>query len=279
MQSCLSESRMKAYGKSLIAINSLARTERCAATAIDSLTVINVKVLSLVSFFFSNFASDKNSRNVLRFMGIKGFFKKIFSPLVFCNFFAMALVGLVLAIGTWVWMDRFTRHGEGVKVPDVKGMLVSDATLALEHEGLVATVSDSSYNKSLPAGTVLEQTPAVGSVVKTERNIYLVVNTGQTPTLSLPDIADNCSLREAQAQLKSLGFRLGPVEYVPGDKDWVMAVKCRGRYVYAGERIPIDAPVVVVVGNDDSDEDYEDWDSIGGVDMDSSFTESSTMDF
>ena len=34
-----------------------------------------------------------------------------------------------------------------------------------------------------------------------------------------------------------MGFKLGPVELVPGDKDWVIGVKSRGRNVYAGERV------------------------------------------
>jgi len=213
-------------------------------------------------------------------MGMKEFFKKIFSPVVFWNLFAMVAVGIALIIGAWVWMNKFTHHGESVRVPDVKGMLLADAARTLEHDGLVATVSDSSYNKNLPAGTVLDQIPVKGSVVKSSRNIYLVVNSQQTPTLSLPDIADNCSLREAEAQLKALGFKLGAIEYVEGDKDWVMAVKCRGRYVYAGERIPIDAPVVVVVGNSDLNGDFEDWDSIENAEFaDTSYLESETMDF
>ena len=85
--------------------------------------------------------------------------------------------------------------------------------------------------------------------VKSGREIYLVVNAASTPTLTLPDIADNSSLREAQAKLRAMGFKLGPVEYVAGDKDWVYGVKSRGRNVYAGERVPIDVPLVLQVGN------------------------------
>ena len=69
----------------------------------------------------------------------------------------------------------------------------------------------------------------------------------------MPDIADNCSLREAEARLKALGFKLAPNEYIEGDKDWVLGVKCRGQNVAAGERVPIDAPVTLVVGNSEID--------------------------
>ncbi len=139
------------------------------------------------------------------------------------------------------FLEDYTHHGESIEVPNVKGMPFHDAEYALQRAGLVAVVADSAYNRTLPAGTILEQLPVSGRQVKSGREIQLTINTTQTPTLIVPDIADNCSLRQ--------GFKLGPVEYIPGDKDWVLGVKCRGRHVAAGERIPIDAPLVLVVGN------------------------------
>ena len=117
-------------------------------------------------------------------------------------------------------------------------------------------------------------TPAPGSKVKTGRNIYLTINTRNVPTLPIPDIADNCSLREAEARLKSLGFKLGPIEYAPGDKDWVLSVKCKGRNVVAGDRVEIDCPITLVVGNNSSGigDDFEDddWDDFSDDEEDSS---------
>ena len=48
------------------------------------------------------------------------------------------------------------------------------------------------------------------------------------------------------------------MEFVPGDPDWVIALKVNGREVYTGERVPYDAPVVLVVGNSDYGSDEED---------------------
>ena len=84
----------------------------------------------------------------------------------------------------------------------------------------------------------------------------------------MPDIADNSSLREAQAKLKAMGFKLGPVEYIPGDKDWVYAVKCRGRFVYSGEQVPTDVPLILQVGNTSSIEAEEEMlDSLDDFDI------------
>ncbi len=41
----------------------------------------------------------------------------------------------------------------------------------------------------------------------------------------------------------------GSEVFVPGDKDWVIAVKCHGRYVMRGERLPAETYVTLVVGS------------------------------
>jgi beta-lactam-binding protein with PASTA domain len=194
-------------------------------------------------------------------MALKEFRKKLFSPVIYWNLIAMVLVGVALCIGLWIWMVQYTMHGEGVDVPDVKGMMLNDAEYALEELDLVMVVVDSAYVRQQPAGIVLDQKPDFGSRVKSGREIYLTINQKQTPTNTIPDIAGNCSRREAEARLRSLGFKIGPMEFVPGDQDWVIALKVNGREVYTGERVPCDAPVVLVVGNSnlEDEEDEEEW--------------------
>lgn len=187
-----------------------------------------------------------------------GFRQKLFSPLVWGNLLAMFLVVVLVFIGSWYFLASYTHHGERIKVPDVIGHQENDARYALEQLGLQAVVVDSSYNKLQPAGCILEQTPACGRLVKSGREIYLTVNSHHTPTLVLPDIADNSSLREAQAKLTAMGFRLSPVERVRGDLDWVYGVKSGGRNVYAGEHVPFDIPIVLQVGDGRKDDGYDD---------------------
>ena len=191
-------------------------------------------------------------------MSLKTIRKKLFGPVVYWNLIAMVLFGVAICIGLWVWMLQYTMHGESVEVPEVKGMMLGDAEYALEKLDLVTVVIDSNYVREQPAGIVLEQTPGAGSRVKSGREIYLTINRKQTPTNTIPDIAGNCSRREAEARLRALGFKIGPMEFVPGDPDWVIALKVNGREVYAGERVPCDASVVLVVGNSDADEAGED---------------------
>lgn len=202
-------------------------------------------------------------------MTLDEFKKKISSPIIWGNLLAMIIIALLMLTGLWYWLSIYTRHGEQIEVPDVTGMVQSDAEYALEHVGLIPVVADSGYNKSRAAGSILDQQPVGGSIVKQDREIYLTINSNSCPTLPVPDIAENCSLREAEARLRGLGFKIGPTEYTEGDKDWVIKVKCRGRQVFAGERVPAEAPIVLVVGKGtEEDDNWEDSTEVTLDDMD-----------
>jgi hypothetical protein len=45
-----------------------------------------------------------------------------------------------------------------------------------------------------------------------------------------------------------MGFKMGPVEPIDGEKDWVYAIKINGKKVFAGDRVPSDAILTLVVG-------------------------------
>lgn len=192
--------------------------------------------------------------------------KKIFSPMVWGNLLAMCLFVALVIAAFWYGTMAYTRHGEVIQVPDVTRMHYRDAALMLERDELIAMVSDSGYNRNLAPGSVLMQQPQAGAEVKAGRKVYLTVNSNSGPTLTIPDIADNCDVYEAEIRLRTIGFKIGPKEYVEGDKDWVLSVKCRGREVRAGDKVPADAPVVLVVGNSLTED--EKWAEESQSDMD-----------
>ena len=117
------------------------------------------------------------------------------------------------------------------------------------NHGLVCSVSDTRYVKDKAAGIVLELKPGAGEKVKEGRTVYLTVNTLDVPLRMIPDVADNSSLRQAQAKLLSVGFKLNQVQLVNGEKDWVYGVKYQGRQLTAGEKIPMGASLTLMVGD------------------------------
>ncbi len=179
------------------------------------------------------------------------FFRKLFSPVIWVNLLAMVAVVVGVLIGVKVWLDSYTHHGQQIEVPDVTGKLPLEASGALQMRNLRAEIADSTYNPSLPAGVVLSQRPAAGSLVKEGRTIGLTINTLTVPTIALPDIAGNCSVREAQERLMNLGFKLDAVQYVDGDPGWVYGMKCEEREVYNGQKLPEGSIIVLLVGGKD----------------------------
>jgi hypothetical protein len=192
-----------------------------------------------------------------------GFFKKIMSPIVWGNIIAIVVVAVLVCMLALKGIDVYTHHGESIEVPAIVGMQESDAQYTLQRLELVLVKAETGYDKSKPTGCVLAQNPESGTKVKAGRQIYVTINASDSPTRALPDIADNSSLREAEAKLTAMGFKLGPVEYVSGDLNWVYGVKSRGRNVYAGERVPLDIPLVLQVGKDANGDDYDELDDFG----------------
>ncbi len=182
-------------------------------------------------------------------MSFKTIYRKIFSKILWLNILAMVIVLILAVVAVAVALDRYTRHGEAIRVPNVTRMSMLDARRTLAEAGLPVEVTDTGYVKDLPKDCILEQKPAAGTRVKEGHVIALIVNASSTPTLALPDIIQNCSLREAVARLRSMGFRVGDTQYVRGERDWVYGITVDGVSRKAGDRVAVNKTVVVQAGN------------------------------
>lgn len=196
-------------------------------------------------------------------MKTKEFFGKFCSKFLIWNLIAMALVVILLVVGVNYGLDWYTHHGESIRVPNIEGMRITKAREMMEECGLEIVVTDSGYNKRLPADCVLTQSPGAGLTVKSGHTIYVTINSSNSPSVAIPDVVDNCSYREAEAKLISLGFKVLPPQYVTGEKDWVYGVSCNGRKVSTGERISIEQPLTLLVGSGQYGAD-EELNVIGG---------------
>lgn len=177
------------------------------------------------------------------------FFGKLKSTYFWGNILAMIIVVAGVCWGTSFAIDIYTHHGESVAIPNIKQKSFADAEHILADAGLSVVVSDTGYVKSLPPDCILEQSPAAGSHVKTGHVIYVIVNASRSPEISLPDIIDNSSLREAMVKLTAMGFKLTQPQFVPGEKDWVVGVVAGTRQLQAGDKVAVDTPITIQVGN------------------------------
>ncbi len=182
-------------------------------------------------------------------MTIKEFFSFKKNFFFWGNLLAMALVAVALVWGVFKWLDIYTRHDVSVTVPEVKGMLLPEAKQLLEKHSLKPIISDSTYSPSQPGGMVLDMNPTQGAVVKEGRAVYLTVNTNRPPMRIIPNLIDNSSLRQAEAKLLAMGFKLGENDSIEGEKDWIYGIKYKGAHLQNGDEVPIGATLVLEVGS------------------------------
>lgn len=154
-------------------------------------------------------------------------------------------------------MGVWTNHGEEETVPDVKGLFIDNAAELLEGHNLDFTISDSIFDTTRVAGTVVEQNPHPLSRVKKGRTVYLTIVAFNPKTVSFPDIA-NASSRQAQSILNGLGIRNIIIKYEVSEyPDLVLGAKTDGKPLFPGDRIPINARITLSVGQGGISEEGE----------------------
>lgn len=181
-------------------------------------------------------------------ISLKEFFSFKNNRSFWLNLIAMIAVVIASIFGVLEWLDSYTRHGESILVPDVKGMPLEQAKDKMKEQALHVSVIDSNYVKNMPAGCILEQTPEGNSKVKKGRTVFLIINTNSIPQIAIPDIIDNSSYRQAEARLRAMGFKTSEPELIEGEKDWVYAIKYNGKELTAGDRIPRESLLTLCIG-------------------------------
>jgi len=182
-------------------------------------------------------------------MNQKSFFKNIYIR----NLLGLILATIVLISAVLFWLSIYTQHGKSVKVPDVRGISVEKAKPFFVKSNLTYTVVDSVYIKGAVPGSIAETTPPIGSMVKLGRTIYLKVNAYMPQLVAIPDVKDT-SQRQSLAMLHSLGFDNVVIKMVPGAYlDLVMGLESKGSPIEAGQRVPADTPLSLLVSSGSND--------------------------
>lgn len=178
-------------------------------------------------------------------MGIGFFFKNV----IIRNLLLVILFSAGLAFGISKWLNTYTRHGESVEIPDVKSMKPEVAQSFFDALELTYQVIDSSYNKKLTPGTIIQTLPPAGSRVKKGRTVYFRLNASSAGTTVIPDVRD-VSYRQATAMLRTLGFERIETRQVKGYfRDLVVGVEYRGQELQINEPVPVNAVLTLLVGS------------------------------
>ncbi|MEX0313037.1 MAG: PASTA domain-containing protein [Allomuricauda sp.] len=163
----------------------------------------------------------------------------------------LALVATVLIVFMILnWLKSTTNHGEFVEVPDFSKMSVMEMRKAVEDAGLRYQVLDSSnYNPEYPRFSILEQNPAAGNKVKSNRKIYFTVNPSGYKKVTVPDIIQ-VTQRNATSMLRAVGLEVQRVTYIDElGRDMVYRMKHKGKYIKPGDKLPKTSKIELVCGN------------------------------
>lgn len=181
-------------------------------------------------------------------MDFKTFWKDSFWAFALKNILVAVVIIALLLWGVFYGIDKYTHHGEAVEVPDVRGLFEAEAEVLLESAGLHFQVVDSTYNKKKRLGTVLEQTPTNGTMVKKGRAIYIIMNSKAKRQVPIPEVRD-LSYRQAEAMLRTLSIKVGDVVRQPAEyHDLVLDILYKNEPLEAGTRLEEDSEVTLVVG-------------------------------
>ena len=199
-----------------------------------------IKLLCLHNFYICNsLLLMKHDILMLAFHKNKSFYKHTF----------FALITLVLLFIGWLkYLDYYTLHNKYIVVPDFINLPISALDSLVEVNDIRYVIIDSIFDKSKAKGVVVKQDPSALTNVKSNRKIYLIINSLQSRKVEFPDIYD-LSLRQAIRKLNKKGLVVGTLEYrddIATNK--VLDYKINGLKIDIGQQLYYGAIVDLVIG-------------------------------
>jgi beta-lactam-binding protein with PASTA domain len=141
----------------------------------------------------------------------------------FFNIVLGALAMLVVALLSAFITMRLAIHGREVKVPNLTGLALAEASKQTRSLGLILHLENRFYSPNTPPGHVLAQSPAPGVTVRRQWAVRVTESLG-AQQVAIPDVLGQ-SERTASINIRRLGLELGAVAHIaaPGEPGVVIA--------------------------------------------------------
>lgn len=176
--------------------------------------------------------------------------KKYFNKVLLYNVLIALGVVIVLLLVVQSGLKKYTRWGESITVPDLRGSTFEQVKEILGSRNLEYQIMDSVYDMNKPPMSIVDQNPKPNSKVKEGRTIYITVNATKAPTTEIPDLIGRSSLKYAKMQLESYGLKVGELIYKPDPHlNAVIGLMVNGRDVTKKMRVPRGTVIDIVLGN------------------------------
>jgi eukaryotic-like serine/threonine-protein kinase len=134
-----------------------------------------------------------------------------------------ALAMLVVALTSAFITMRLAIHGREVKVPNLAGLTLTEASKQTRSLGLRLNLENRFYSPNTPPGHILAQSPAPGTTVRHQWIVRVTESLG-AQQVAIPDLLGQ-SERTATINIRRLGLELGAIARVasPGEPGIVIA--------------------------------------------------------
>lgn len=141
----------------------------------------------------------------------------------FFNLLLGALAMLAVALVSAFITMRLAIHGREVKVPNLTGLSLLDASKKANSMGLRLNLENRFYSADIAPGTVLAQSPTAGTTVRREWAVRVTESLGPQQ-VAIPDVVGQ-SERSASVNVRRLSLDLGTVAHLaaPGEAGMVLA--------------------------------------------------------
>jgi len=179
--------------------------------------------------------------SLIKYLLSKQFFVQVFMAIV--------IMGISF-FGLGNWLQVTTNHDEEIEVPDLSKLSIEEVYVRLKVLNLRFEVIDSAiYNPHYPKKSVISQSPKKLSHVKGNRKIYLTINPSKYGKVQIQEFYGKTK-NEVIAQLKSSGFEIGKVLFIPDiGRNVVRGLKSNGKTLKKGDKLDKHSKIDVVLGN------------------------------
>tara|TARA_S200000501_G_scaffold339840_1_gene347850 strand:+ start:47208 stop:47849 length:642 start_codon:yes stop_codon:yes gene_type:complete len=100
-----------------------------------------------------------------------------------------------------------------VSIPDLIGMSLRSAELALNQNGLAVDTVYKEYNSDVPLGNVTWQYPKGGDLLNRGMGIHMTISLGVPPNFFQVPNVFGLSKKKAERDLQKAGFKIGKIYY------------------------------------------------------------------
>ncbi|PDH49228.1 MAG: hypothetical protein CND37_02285 [Bacteroidetes bacterium MED-G20] len=160
-------------------------------------------------------------------------------------------------------LDSYTNHSVKLKVPNLKGIQLSEIDDSLKLLEVEYKIRDSVYSDDYPMGMIIQQDPLPHSedfpnYIKPNRTIYLTIVKKQEIYKTIPDLLTNVTSKNiGKSKLETLGFKVELEVKDHKDKDKVLELRYEDEVLKTGKKLVKGSTIKLIFGSGDKGKPIE----------------------